>query len=982
MATGYYKADGTTLYYSGKSFDGATSSTSFPSTSKYTTVKPYDDNLWLNPYSVSIYIQDGGNFDLSGIQYTDNRTLTVYNTSNFKGSCTNIMPNEAGVDNSPLTLEINGSIYPGQLQDIGQTTLINTYIREIKCVTSSSYVSISVNFDKWILPRLNILTIGGYLYEGTTSSSGVNWYSYGISEIHGSITCSSLTRLLLYPTVKFDLDLGYTPQLWIVYLSGVLNKDFVNNLIKDKNLVYLYANGVHWEDITLDCTFDGTYYKKASSTAHLSGPILLLYNFTTIRSSNLNNIDWKMVVIGVDNLVGGNGSTFSSNITSVKSLLVDRDGVEGPFTYIEASEYYDVDIKPLWTYVDLYEFSIPNAYPNIPGRIELNYPKRQYAKGETVTATYWGCKSDLDYWIQQYEDGTWHKIGSANPLTFTIQKNATIAAIPKYDDYIPEKLSVNLSSFPSTAGTVTGAGTYLAGSDVTISAAGTGNYVFQYWQELIGTTWVTYATSATITLEGIGRNRTLRAYFVELTDENKATLTVNATTGGTAGRSGDYVKGQSVTVNAIVDSGYTFKGWYLVGKTVETLVSTKTSYTFKISGDTTLNAVFVKKAYPGQDGGGIDSKPGGGDGTFDDSSDNPNDEINPPTMVDALLTIYSPTEAQITELGQYLYSDSAKGLAKNLLDYFGSLGTADLTAYIINTYQLPITVPTSGTKQVECGWYPTTVSMNVASGTAIEVGMGTCEVPAYYGNALDYKSRIQIYLPYVGFQDLDPAEVIGKTLGLKYFVDLITGDCVAKIYINDVIYYQFKGAMASPIPLGKDNFTDMIQQGINIGTGAITAGMAVSGAAGAISQGTAMHNFAIEQANAGTIYPEQFTASQQLIEEGTSRVPQAQMSLEQLQNKLSTAINTGTNVPHGTNAGGNMGWYMNQTPYIIIVRPNLSMPENYGHYHGYPSNITSKIGDLSGYTEFSAIHLEGLTATSNELAELEKILKGGIRIEN
>lgn len=392
-----------------------------------------------------------------------------------------------------------------------------------------------------------------------------------------------------------------------------------------------------------------------------------------------------------------------------------------------------------------------------------------------------------------------------------------------------------------------------------------------------------------------------------MTDENKATLTVNATTGGTAGRSGDYVKGQSVTVNAIVDSGYTFKGWYLVGKTVETLVSTKTSYTFKISGDTTLNAVFVKKAYPGQDGGGIDSKPGGGDGTFDDSSDNPNDEINPPTMVDALLTIYSPTEAQITELGQYLYSDSAKGLAKNLLDYFGSLGTADLTAYIINTYQLPITVPTSGTKQVECGWYPTTVSMNVASGTAIEVGMGTCEVPAYYGNALDYKSRIQIYLPYVGFQDLDPAEVIGKTLGLKYFVDLITGDCVAKIYINDVIYYQFKGAMASPIPLGKDNFTDMIQQGINIGTGAITAGMAVSGAAGAISQGTAMHNFAIEQANAGTIYPEQFTASQQLIEEGTSRVPQAQMSLEQLQNKLSTAINTGTNVPHGTNAGGNMG---------------------------------------------------------------------------
>lgn len=442
-----------------------------------------------------------------------------------------------------------------------------------------------------------------------------------------------------------------------------------------------------------------------------------------------------------------------------------------------------------------------------------------------------------------------------------------------------------------------------------------------------------------------------------------------------------YQMGGTAVLTAELKTGYSFTKWQERVGTEWNDIGTTNPLSLELTKyEYTIRAVCEKAKDPYSPGG--NSGTGGGDGTFDDSSDNPNDEINPPTMVDALLTIYSPTEAQITELGQYLYSDSAKGLAKNLLDYFGSLGTADLTAYIINTYQLPITVPTSGTKQVECGWYPTTVSMNVASGTAIEVGMGTCEVPAYYGNALDYKSRIQIYLPYVGFQDLDPAEVIGKTLGLKYFVDLITGDCVAKIYINDVIYYQFKGAMASPIPLGKDNFTDMIQQGINIGTGAITAGMAVSGAAGAISQGTAMHNFAIEQANAGTIYPEQFTASQQLIEEGTSRVPQAQMSLEQLQNKLSTAINTGTNVPHGTNAGGNMGWYMNQTPYIIIVRPNLSMPENYGHYHGYPSNITSKIGDLSGYTEFSAIHLEGLTATSNELAELEKILKGGIRIEN
>lgn len=529
-------------------------------------------------------------------------------------------------------------------------------------------------------------------------------------------------------------------------------------------------------------------------------------------------------------------------------------------------------------------------------------------------------------------------------------------------------------------GSVSGFGMYKAGTVCTLKATAATGYKFVNFV-IDGETIESPDYSFQVNKDTI-----VQVNFEEGSDEDLVTITIinDPEVGGTTKINGLSTSSLKVNVGSIntitttINDGYYLFGIYQDGE-FKTL---NNSYTFNVGNkDRKFTIKFKTKDEKPYDKGG-NSGTGGGDGTFDDSSDNPNDEINPPTMVDALLTIYSPTEAQITELGQYLYSDSAKGLAKNLLDYFGSLGTADLTAYIINTYQLPITVPTSGTKQVECGWYPTTVSMNVASGTAIEVGMGTCEVPAYYGNALDYKSRIQIYLPYVGFQDLDPAEVIGKTLGLKYFVDLITGDCVAKIYINDVIYYQFKGAMASPIPLGKDNFTDMIQQGINIGTGAITAGMAVSGAAGAISQGTAMHNFAIEQANAGTIYPEQFTASQQLIEEGTSRVPQAQMSLEQLQNKLSTAINTGTNVPHGTNAGGNMGWYMNQTPYIIIVRPNLSMPENYGHYHGYPSNITSKIGDLSGYTEFSAIHLEGLTATSNELAELEKILKGGIRIEN
>ena len=54
------------------------------------------------------------------------------------------------------------------------------------------------------------------------------------------------------------------------------------------------------------------------------------------------------------------------------------------------------------------------------------------------------------------------------------------------------------------------------------------------------------------------------------------------------------------------------------------------------------------------------------------------------------------------------------------------------------------------------------------------------------------------------------------------------------------------------------------------------------------------------------------------------------------------------------------------------------MPDNYAHYHGYPSNITRKLGELSGYTVVSNIHLDGLNATSSEIEELESILSSNL----
>lgn len=67
-----------------------------------------------------------------------------------------------------------------------------------------------------------------------------------------------------------------------------------------------------------------------------------------------------------------------------------------------------------------------------------------------------------------------------------------------------------------------------------------------------------------------------------------------------------------------------------------------------------------------------------------------------------------------------------------------------------------------------------------------------------------------------------------------------------------------------------------------------------------------------------------------------------------------------------------------QSPYLIVERPRQSLAKGYNTFEGYPSNITSRLGDLSGYTAVESVHLEGINATDSEISEIESLLKGGV----
>ena len=142
---------------------------------------------------------------------------------------------------------------------------------------------------------------------------------------------------------------------------------------------------------------------------------------------------------------------------------------------------------------------------------------------------------------------------------------------------------ITLSANPSNGGAVSGAGTYNAGEEVTVTATPFDGYSFVNWTE--NGTEVSSNAAYTFTVMS---DRYLVANFEENIVYYTLTLIANPTDGGTLTGAGTYEAGTSVTVTATAATGYEFNNWTENGS----VVSTSDSYTFTISGDRTLVANF------------------------------------------------------------------------------------------------------------------------------------------------------------------------------------------------------------------------------------------------------------------------------------------------------------------------------------------------------------------------------------------------------
>lgn len=331
---------------------------------------------------------------------------------------------------------------------------------------------------------------------------------------------------------------------------------------------------------------------------------------------------------------------------------------------------------------------------------------------------------------------------------------------------------------------------------------------------------------------------------------------------------------------------------------------------------------------PYQEGEG--SEEAGGDGEEDESDDI--DFTDAPTSgiaYSGFITIFTPDLSQLQSLASYMWTGAFD--VTNWRKIFANPMDAILGLHII-----PISPGYSGNKEVKVGGMGTGVSMDYTTIRYHKASMGTCDVPKKWGAYLDYSpyTKTSIFLPYIGFRELDTDDIMGRSIALQYIIDILTGACVAELKCGSTVLYSWEGNCANPVPITSNSWTNAI--GSALGIAATVAGIAVTGGAS------------------------------------------APMAVGAIASVGANSMNLKPTVSRSGALGGSGGFIAHQTPYFVRSAPNLVIPSDQNKFIGYPSFVTASLGSLTGYNEISSVHLEGIPATGNELAEIESLLKGGV----
>lgn len=304
--------------------------------------------------------------------------------------------------------------------------------------------------------------------------------------------------------------------------------------------------------------------------------------------------------------------------------------------------------------------------------------------------------------------------------------------------------------------------------------------------------------------------------------------------------------------------------------------------------------------------------------------------VLPTGSAEALYKIYNPTQAELNNFGAWLWSSN---FVDQLLKVFNNPMESIIGLHKV--YASPII---GGRSNIKVGYLDSGVSSNFVSNQYTKIDCGTVNLQEYFGNVFDYSpyTSIELYLPCIGFVQLDVGNVMRSSINITYTVDVLTGACIAEVNVKRDGYggvlYSYSGNCASQYPLSSGSYMGIVSS--------------VIGVAGSIV-GTV--------ASGGSLAPLALGATSGLL-------------------------NAKTHVQHSGSLSGNSGVMGGKIPYLIITRPQTNMAENYQHLQGIPSNTYTQLSACRGFVKVKNVNVQNIIAESEELEEIKTLLLDGVII--
>ena len=340
----------------------------------------------------------------------------------------------------------------------------------------------------------------------------------------------------------------------------------------------------------------------------------------------------------------------------------------------------------------------------------------------------------------------------------------------------------------------------------------------------------------------------------------------------------------------------------------------------------------VSFGFPYGDG---ESTSQGGQGDMTDTSDPIEIDSKPLLTTGDFLRVYKLTATDLTALQNKLISDG-------FLDGLIAKLRTDAMDYIVGLNAIPISATNVASSTIKIANLDTQINASYLSWYIEDIDFGEISLTEYFQTFMDYSpyTKLSVYIPYCGIVPLNVDNFMNDKIAMKCRVDMLTGQFVVFVSNSTGIVTTVSGNCAYQLPIRANDYNRLVTSGLGLLGGIV-------GTAGALATGNVP--LAIG-AGLGTVG-------------GLVATSQAM---------------TKPDVTSKGSLGGNYGILGNRTPYLIIQRPTISVPSDYGKTIGYMSRITAKLGDLTGYTVVEEIHLEHISATDDEKRLIENALKSGV----